>query len=479
MRRIVLLAVLLILSVCSFAQLWVKEGSFKEVPGFVNINPDQNYQTDDNDLPFAVIKVRTENISDKQRRELRFEGNGGTFIVLEYKTGEVWVYLTAKYADYLKISHPDFSSIEFALPFDLEPKKGYELTLVNKPAVDEDLVKRLEKLENASNVAPVAAPVGAPVKEVEKPKTDVGYLTVKTTPKGAYVLVDNKIVGMTPYLSESISVGNHKISVSLDGYEPEAKRINIEKNKELALIFNLVKEADAIDDSEIQLNENQNAKDLPLQSLSGEYSVSASSKVCFSKGNLQYNQSTKEYRFAKNQWDVIGDANNSTSKNYNGWIDLFRWVNYSLSNIGEKEWRMLTQNEWEYLLNKRNTNSGERYAKAIVNDVKGVVLLPDNWNTSNYELENANKMGGLFNKNRISAKEWKTVFEANGAVFLPAAGHDDGFVRFVGSEGNYWSSTTENDSRAYLVNFDDAYIGFSFGDYQKNRNSVRLVFDAE
>lgn len=245
------------------------------------------------------------------------------------------------------------------------------------------------------------------------------------------------------------------------------------------MIFNLVKEADAIDDSEIQLNENQNAKDLPLQSLSGEYSVSASSKVCFSKGNLQYNQSTKEYRFAKNQWDVIGDANNSTSKNYNGWIDLFRWVNYSLSNIGEKEWRMLTQNEWEYLLNKRNTNSGERYAKAIVNDVKGVILLPDNWNTSNYELENANKMGGLFNKNRISAKEWKTVFEANGAVFLPAAGHDDGFVRFVGSEGNYWSSTTENDNRAYLVNFDDAYIGFSFGDYQKNRNSVRLVFDAE
>lgn len=109
--------------------------------------------------------------------------------MLEYKTGEVWVYLTAKYADYLKISHPDFSSVEFTLPFDLEPKKGYELTLVNKPAVDEDIVKRLEKLENASNVAPVVVPVEV----VEKPKTDVGYITVKTTPKGAYVLVDNKI----------------------------------------------------------------------------------------------------------------------------------------------------------------------------------------------------------------------------------------------------------------------------------------------
>ena len=134
----------------SFAQLEVKPDSFKEVPGFVNINSDPNYQTDDNDLPFAVIKVRTENITDKQRRELKFEGNGGTFIVLEYKTGEVWVYLTAKYADYLKISHPDFSSIEFTFPFDLQPKKGYELTLMNKPTVDEDIVKRIEMLENAN-----------------------------------------------------------------------------------------------------------------------------------------------------------------------------------------------------------------------------------------------------------------------------------------------------------------------------------------
>ena len=81
------------LSLTAFAQLEVKKGSFKEVPGFVNINPDENYQTDDNDLPFAVVKVRTENINDRQRRELKFSGNGGTFIMLEYKDGEVWFIL--------------------------------------------------------------------------------------------------------------------------------------------------------------------------------------------------------------------------------------------------------------------------------------------------------------------------------------------------------------------------------------------------
>ena len=63
----------------------------------------------------------------------------------------------------------------------------------------------------------------------------VGFITVKTSPKGAFVLVDNKIVGITPYLSEEISVGSHKISVSLEGYEMTAKRVNIEEGKENTL----------------------------------------------------------------------------------------------------------------------------------------------------------------------------------------------------------------------------------------------------
>ena len=90
MKKYILLFWTLILTIPLFAQLEVKPDSFKEVPGFVNINPDENYQTDDNDLPFAVIKIRTENINDKQRRELKFSGNAGTFIMLEYKDGEVW-----------------------------------------------------------------------------------------------------------------------------------------------------------------------------------------------------------------------------------------------------------------------------------------------------------------------------------------------------------------------------------------------------
>lgn len=440
MKKVVLLAITMVISLCSFAQLEVKSNSFKEVPGFVNINPDQDYQFDDNDLPFAVIKVRTENITDKQRRELRFEGNGGTFIVLEYKTGEVWVYLTAKYADYLKISHPDFSSIEFTLPFDLEPKKGYELTLVNKPAVDEDIVKRLEKLENASNVAPVVVPVEV----VEKPKTDVGYITVKTTPKGAYVLVDNKIVGTTPYLSESVSVGNHKISVRLEGYEPAAQRLEIKKGEEIALEFALVSENITEGNNEVI---NQISEPMAVEKKEGIFSISPRNEVVFSKGNVRLKSSDKR-KFTDNQWDKG---------------DLIAFD--EIQSVVDSVWFVLSSDEWKYLLTKRRTDSGIRYAKATVNGVLGLVLLPDDWKTTIY---------GIKDGTVISKSDWTNKLEANGAVFLPAAGYRfNNWEKSVGTDGYYWSSDPED--TPYL-RFNNAMLSTSTNVFDQEYGlSVRLV----
>ncbi len=188
MKRYLLLILSIYILLPGNAQLQVKEGSFKEVPGFVNINPDPNYQYDDNDIPFAVIKVRTENINDKQRRELIFNGNAGTFIMLEYKDGEVWVYLTAKYADYLKISHPDLSSTELTLPSDLQPKKGYELTLMNKSMTEMGL----------------------------------GGLSIKTRPEdGASILLNKQLMKqVTPYTYDVLIAGYYLLSVYKQGYKP-------------------------------------------------------------------------------------------------------------------------------------------------------------------------------------------------------------------------------------------------------------------
>ena len=172
MKKLTAIILLLLFSLDATAQLEVKPDSFKEVAGFVNINLD--IQEDDNNVPYAVVKVKTENINDKQRRELLFQGDAATFIECEYKVGEVWVYLTYK-ATYLKISHPDLSSTEFWFPYDMEPKKGYELTLVNNAALatDEETLERIRKLEEAlrNQTEPQIVYVEKPAEQKQKSET--------------------------------------------------------------------------------------------------------------------------------------------------------------------------------------------------------------------------------------------------------------------------------------------------------------------
>ena len=154
MKKIFILFIAIILSSAAMAQLEVKKDSFKLVEGFVNINTEKMY--DENDKPYAVLKIKTENINAKQRRELTFKGDARTFFEVEYEDGEVWLYMSY-YASYIKISHPDLSSTEFWFPFDMKPKCGYELTLVNNaPVIDEDTVnnlkERIDQLETTTSM---------------------------------------------------------------------------------------------------------------------------------------------------------------------------------------------------------------------------------------------------------------------------------------------------------------------------------------
>lgn len=192
-KKYILVFWILILTIPLFAQLEVKDGSFKEVIGFVNIDPDK--QTDDNDKPYAVLKIKTENISSKQRRELSFKGDAQTFFEVEYKDGEVWLYISY-YATYIKISHEEFSSTEFHFPFDMEPKKGYELTLVNK-----------------------ASPV----------INGWASLTIKTNPEiGANIRLNGRDLNkITPYTNGMIPTGKYEIVLSKNRYKTTTHSIEI------------------------------------------------------------------------------------------------------------------------------------------------------------------------------------------------------------------------------------------------------------
>ncbi len=286
--------------------------------------------------------------------------------------------------------------------------------------------------------------------------------------------------------------------------------------------------------------------------LPGVFSVSSNKQVKFSQGNLQFNAmggshkcadgTTQQgiWRFAKNQWDFVGDDTDGTvynnnvkcnneliSSSYNGWIDLFGegtsgwsggaschqpwattagygcgcykcgnyegtyadWGKYNaIENGGNTPdmWRVLNQSEWNYLLDSR-TNASQLKGLATINNVKCLVLLPDNWNAPAGVLFTSSED---YSTNQYSAEQWHAL-EVAGAVALPAAGlragskdgnqdiseyahlwqyqyHDNG------STGQYWVSTGSYELMFY-------HNRINCGDYRWScwGSAVRLVQDVK
>ena len=178
-----------------------------------------------------------------------------------------------------------------------------------------------------------------------------------------------------------------------------------------------------------------------------------------------------------------GPSTNMPSPNLTGSSANYDWGYYNaISNGGNTthQWRTLSHEEWVYVFNTRSTSSGIRYAKAQVNNVNGVILLPDDWSTSYYSLSSINTYDASFSSNVISASSWTNSLQAHGAVFLPAAGYRYGTsVNYVGSDGDYWSASYNNSSDAWLVLFYDTYL---YTDYSYRRGygfSVRPVCSAQ
>lgn len=116
-------------------------------------------------------------------------------------------------------------------------------------------------------------------------------------------------------------------------------------------------------------------------------------------------------------------------------------------------WRTLSKDEWTYLLNTRVTLSGIRYAKANVHGVNGLIVVPDNWNTSVYTLDSTDITSTTYTSNIIGANDWVKMDSA-GCVFLPAGGNRYGTsVYSVGSIGGYWSTIYNNSNKVYYLYF--------------------------
>ena len=254
----------------------------------------------------------------------------------------------------------------------------------------------------------------------------------------------------------------------------------------------------------------------------GTFSVSETKQVTFSKGNLQYTQSTATWSFAENQWDYIGTDNViggsvSTDTTYGDSksgtdladkVDLFGWstaatnfgvststdendyigsfVDWGTNKIGNdapNTWRTLTSQECSYLIYYR-TNADDLFGVAQVNGVNGLILLPDNWICpagvtfkSGEPSEHSVEAYGQYQA--FTADQWSKL-ESAGAVFLPAAGRRYGSgVESVQFYGYYWSAAECGSSKAVNLYFYSRQVDAVGSPYRYDGQSVRLVKDLQ
>ena len=280
---------------------------------------------------------------------------------------------------------------------------------------------------------------------------------------------------------------------------------------------------------EVNVTTEVNPGEVPVGAISGKFTINENGdQVYFSQGNLQYigSAATPYWKFAENQWDYLGTTTGQNSADQNVDRDLFGWgtsgwnngniyyqpydtewfwdgelgygygptdgtyiydlegdyanadwgVYNAIANGGNTPnlWRTLHWEEWRYVFNTRNTTSGIHYAKAQVNGVNGVILLPDDWNSSVYVLNYTNKTNAPYSTNEITLGDWGTM-EANGAVFLPVAGFRNGIL-FNSTQSSYHSTSSE-----WYVSFNDSNFGIYAGGniYRYSGQSVRLVRDVQ
>ena len=244
----------------------------------------------------------------------------------------------------------------------------------------------------------------------------------------------------------------------------------------------------------------------PGGAIDGLFTINSNNdKVYFSQGNLQYKNGTG-WRFAEHQWDYINAWNTSD------WVDRFRWGTWTkdknplqtsgsfswseedfsgtLSNASNSEnWFTLSIEEWLYIFNSRETgatiNNTEhaRYTESTINTdgtaVNGIIFFPDDYSGGTPSGVTWGTINGGSNWATKCTSEGWTALEAAGCVFMPAAGHlyEYQFVN-VGTDGIYWSKTTNTSSFAYRIGFHTNGLDLPVTNAHNLGFSVRLVCPA-
>ncbi|MGN0033523.1 MAG: SUMF1/EgtB/PvdO family nonheme iron enzyme [Candidatus Limimorpha sp.] len=264
MKRLITIIITSLLPMMGLAQIKFLYNSFDEIHGFVDLND----KTDDNGKPFSVLIVKSTNINDEDFNNIIFSTDVTSTIEAEYRAGEAWLYIPY-YSNLLKMRQPNMQGFdEFYFPYNLTPKQGYEITITryntesdnhakqfnyffirsDQPeaviCIDGDFVGIGEGGKSCeigktyswtmdchlfhSISGEVTITDGEPISIEKRMKPAFGLIKITSEPEnGATVFVDNMKVGVTPYTTERLSVGEHNVSVLKEMYKPQTITVNV------------------------------------------------------------------------------------------------------------------------------------------------------------------------------------------------------------------------------------------------------------
>lgn len=181
-----------------------------------------------------------------------------------------------------------------------------------------------------------------------------------------------------------------------------------------------------------------------------EFSVGSGKKVYFAKGNLYYDNGSykledKQYYYrhrngSDNDFAYFGSSTTTPAGTcgsfyYSQNISIATgntrgdeiqtstklFTNNSSISINEVQWKCLTYDEWNYLLNT-NTRSKNRFFKGRVNGKNGLFILPDSYTwPAGITKPTFNSTNASFSSNNYTVAQFNTL-ESNGIAFLPGVG---------------------------------------------------------
>ena len=275
MKRLFLI-LLTFMSLNVFAQIQVKEGSFKKIEGYLFL--DRHDHTDMNNAPMALIKISTENISAEQRRKFTFKGgNLITYVDGPYfEPGEMLLYISAQAAESLEILHDDYGKTEFVFPYDLCDFCGYEMVVQyvvpeaeltynylivksDQPEarifIDDSLVGKQFSNERFAVGSTHTWRVECDLYRHEKGEVKItsdknevdikmipeyGFISLTSTPDGAKVYIDDKYIGTTPLKSDKLNVGTRIVRVEKDEYQTTDREVVVNDKQTTTANINML-----------------------------------------------------------------------------------------------------------------------------------------------------------------------------------------------------------------------------------------------